>query len=155
RRFSRQAASAAALAAMAVAISASWYLPERSHPLTELDTIVLDDFVNNTGDPVFDGTLRQGLSVQLAQSPFLSVLPERQVRQTLLMMKQPVDTKLTSDAGTEVCRRNNSTALVNGSIAQIGTRYSLIVKAEDCSNGKVIASAEADAAHKSHVLDAL
>jgi len=155
RRFTRQAASGAALAAMAIAISASWLLLERPHPLAEGDTIVLADFVNNTGDPVFDGTLRQGFSVQLAQSPFLSVLPDKQIRQTLLMMKQPVDTKLTSDAATEVCRRNNSTALVNGSIAQIGTQYSLILKAEDCSNGKVIASAAAGATDKSHVLDAL
>jgi eukaryotic-like serine/threonine-protein kinase len=155
RRFTRQAASAVALAAIATAVSASWFSSGKPHPLTERDTIVLADFANDTGDPVFDGTLRQGLSVQLAQSPFLSVLPDKQVRQTLLMMKQPADAKLTSDVATEVCRRNNSTALVNGSIAQIGTQYSLILKAEDCSNGNVIASTEAGATDKSYVLDAL
>jgi DNA-binding winged helix-turn-helix (wHTH) protein len=150
-----RAASGVALACVAMAISVSWSFSERAHPLTERDTIVLADFANDTGDPVFDGTLRQGLSVQLAQSPFLSVLPDKQIRQTLLMMKQPVDAKLTSDAATEVCRRNSSTALVNGSIAQIGTQYSLILKAEDCSNGQVIASTEARATDKSHVIDAL
>jgi DNA-binding winged helix-turn-helix (wHTH) protein len=155
RRFTRQAASGVALAAIAMAISGSWFSSERPYPLTEQDTIILADFANDTGDPVFDGTLRQGLSVQLAQSPFLSVLPDKQIRQTLLMMKQPSDTKLTSDAATEVCRRNNSTALVSGSIAQIGTQYSLMLRAEDCFRGKVIASAEAGATDKSHVLDAL
>jgi len=155
RRVPWRAASGVALVGIAIAISASWFFYEKPHPLTEQGTIVLAAFTNNTGDPIFDGTLRRGLSVQLAQSPFLSVLPDKQVRQTLLMMKQPLDTKLTSDAATEVCHRNNSTALVNGSIAQIGMQYSLILEAEDCSNGKVIASAEASATDKSHVLDAL
>src|SRR5215467_3063005 len=155
RRFTRQMAFGVAIVAMALASSAVWLFPERPRHLTEQDTIVLADFANNTGDPVFDGTLQQGLSVQLAQSPFLSMVPDKQVRQTLLMMKQPIDAKLTSETAMEVCRRNNSTALVNGSIAQIGTQYSVILKAEDCSNGKVIASAEVDASGKSQVLEAL
>lgn len=153
--FTRLAASGVALTALAMAVSASWLLPRKLHPLTEQDTIVLGDFANNTGDPIFDGALRQGLGVQLAQSPFLSLLPEKQIRQTLLMMKAPVDTKLTSEVAAEVCRRNNSTAFLNGSIAQVGTQYSLILEAEACSNGQVIASVEARANDKRHVLDAL
>jgi DNA-binding winged helix-turn-helix (wHTH) protein/tetratricopeptide (TPR) repeat protein len=153
--FPWRAASGAALAAVAMAISAWWFISGRPRHLTDQDTIVLADFANNTGDPVFDGTLRQGLSVQLAQSPFLSLVSDKQIQQTLQMMKQPAGAKVTPAVASEVCRRNGSTAIVNGSIAQIGTQYSLILKAEDCSNGKVIAGAEALAADKSHVLDAL
>jgi eukaryotic-like serine/threonine-protein kinase len=155
RPFWWQAASGVTLAAVTMAASVGWILSKRSHALTERDTVVLADFANDTGDAVFDGTLRQGLSVQLAQSPFLSVVSDKQVRKTLLMMKQPADARLTSRLATEVCRRNGSTAILSGSIAQIGTKYSLILKAEDCSNGKLIASAEARAADKSRVLDAL
>jgi eukaryotic-like serine/threonine-protein kinase len=155
RRFRWQAASGVALAVVAMAASAGWFLSKRPHPLTERDTVVLADFANDTGDAVFDGTLRQGFAVQLAQSPFLNVVSDKQIRQTLLLMKQPEDAKLTSGLAAEVCRRNGSTAILSGSIAQIGTEYSLILKAEECSNGKTIANTEARAADKSHVLDAL
>jgi DNA-binding winged helix-turn-helix (wHTH) protein/tetratricopeptide (TPR) repeat protein len=155
RRFPWRVTSGAGLAVVAVAISAWWFSFGRPHHLTEQDTIVLADFANNTGDPVFDGTLRQGLSVQLAQSPFLSLVSDKQIQQTLLMMKQPADAKLIPSVAREVCRRNSATALVGGSIAQIGTQYSLILKAEECPNGKVIAATEAGAADKSHVLHAL
>jgi eukaryotic-like serine/threonine-protein kinase len=127
----------------------------RKPKLTDRDKIVLADFTNTTGDSVFDGTLRQGLAVQLEQSPFLSLVSEKQIQQTLKMMKQQPDAKLTPGIAREICRRISSAAVLDGSIAQIGTQYSLILKAEDCSNGESIASAEVQAGDKSHVLEAL
>src|SRR6266403_1455414 len=123
--------------------------------LTEKDTIVLGDFANSTGDAVFDGTLREGLSVQLHQSPFLSLVSEEGIRQTLRMMERPANTRLTPEITREVCQRTSSAAALDGSIALIGTRYVLILKAVSCANGALLASTEAQANDKSHVLDAL
>jgi DNA-binding winged helix-turn-helix (wHTH) protein len=123
--------------------------------LTEKDTVVLADFVNSTGDPVFDGALRQGLSVQLEQSPFLSIASEGRIQQTLKLMGQPADAKLTPAIGREVCQRAGSEAVLNGSIAQIGTQYLLTLKAVHCSTGDTLASVQAQASDKNHVLDAL
>jgi DNA-binding winged helix-turn-helix (wHTH) protein len=123
--------------------------------LTDKDTIVLGDFANSTGDAVFDGTLREGLSVELEQSPFLSLVSEEGIRQTLQMMERPANTRLTPEITREVCLRTNSTTALDGSIALIGTRYDLIVKAVNCVNGDLLASTEAQANDKSHVLDAL
>jgi DNA-binding winged helix-turn-helix (wHTH) protein/Tfp pilus assembly protein PilF len=131
-----------------------WRARQPRH-LTEKDTIVLGDFANSTGDPVFDGTLREGLSVQLHQSPFLGLLSEEGIHQTLRMMEQPANTRLTPEITREVCQRTSSTAALNGSIALIGTRYSLILKAVNCINGDLLAGTEAQANDKSHVLDAL
>jgi len=127
----------------------------RPHVLTEKDTIVLGDIANSTGDPVFDGTLREGLSVQLQQSPFLSLVSEEGIEQTLHMMGQPANVKLTPQIAREVCQRTNSTAALDGSIALIGTRYDLILKAVNCANGDVLASTETEVNEKSRVLDAL
>ena len=123
--------------------------------LTDKDTIVLGDFANSTGDPVFDGTLREGLSVQLEQSPFLSLVSEEGIHETLRMMERPANTRLTPDITREVCQRTNSAAALDGSIALIATRYTLILKAVNCANGNLLASTEAQAADKNHVLDAL
>jgi DNA-binding winged helix-turn-helix (wHTH) protein len=123
--------------------------------LTEKDTIVLGDFANSTGDAVFDGTLREGLSVQLYQSPFLSLVSEEGIRETLRMMERPANTRLTPEITREVCQRASSTAALDGSIALIGTRYTLILRAVNCVNGDLLASTEAQANDKSHVLDAL
>jgi eukaryotic-like serine/threonine-protein kinase len=123
--------------------------------LTEKDTVVLADFVNTTGDPVFDGTLRQGLSVQLEQSPFLSMVSEGRIQQTLKMMGQPADSNLTPAVARELCQRVSSAAVLDGSIAQIGTRYLLTLKAVDCTSGDSLASTEAQAGNKNDVLDAL
>jgi DNA-binding winged helix-turn-helix (wHTH) protein/Flp pilus assembly protein TadD len=127
----------------------------RKPVLTEKDTVVLADFSNSTGDPVFDGTLRQGLAVELEQSPFLSLISDQQIRQTLRMMSRPADAQLTPELAREICERTASTALLNGSIAQIGTQYLLTIKAVSCVNGESLASAEARAADKNHILDAL
>jgi eukaryotic-like serine/threonine-protein kinase len=131
-----------------------WRARQAPH-LTEKDTIVLGDFVNSTGDAVFDGTLREGLSVELAQSPFLSLVSEEGIHQTLRMMEQPANTRLTPEISREVCQRTSSAATLDGSIALIGTRYNLILKAVNCANGDLLASTEAQSNDKSLVLDAL
>ena len=127
----------------------------KAHALTDKDTIVLADFTNTTGDPVFDGTLRQGLSVQLEQSPFLSIVSDQRVQQTLSRMGQKPDAKLTPQIARELCQRTGSAAVLDGSIAQIGTQYLLTLKAVNCASGESLASTEAQASDKSHVLDAL
>jgi eukaryotic-like serine/threonine-protein kinase len=127
----------------------------RKPKLTEKDTIVLADFVNTTGDPVFDGTLRQGLEVQLEQSPFLALLSEEHIQQTLKLMERLPNARLSPDIAREVCQRTSSAAVLNGSIAQIGSEYTLILKAINCANGESLASAEAQANDKNHVLEAL
>jgi len=144
----------AAVALLALLVGAYFYF-HRSPKLTNKDTIVLADFTNTTGDAVFDGTLRQGLSVQLEQSPFLSIVPEQQVQQTLQMMGQKPDAKLTPEIGRELCQRIASTAVLDGSIAQIGSQYLLTLKAVNCASGETVASTEAQASDKNHVLDAL
>jgi eukaryotic-like serine/threonine-protein kinase len=131
------------------------FFSRKAHTLTDKDTIVLADFTNTTGDAVFDGTLRQGLSVQLEQSPFLRIIPEPQIRQTLQMMDRKPDAKLTPEIARELCQRTGSAAVLDGSIAQIGTVYLLTIKAVDCSSGESLASTEAQASDKNHVLDAL
>jgi serine/threonine protein kinase/tetratricopeptide (TPR) repeat protein len=133
-----------------------WFFHSRkAHALTEKDTIVLADFSNKTGDPVFDGTLRQGLTVQLEQSPFLNLISDGRIQQTLGLMGKPIDTKLTPEIAREVCQRSGGKAFIDGTIAQIGTQYSLILKAVNCSNGESLTSTEAEASDKNHVLDAL
>ena len=123
--------------------------------LTEKDTIVLGEFANSTGDAVFDGTLREGLSVELEQSPFLSLLSEGGIHQTLRMMGQPANARLTPEIVREVCQRTSSAAALDASIVLIGTRYNLILKAVHCASGDLLASTEAQANDKSHVLDAV
>ncbi len=127
----------------------------RAPKLTERDVVVVGDFLNTTGDTVFDGTLRQGLAVQLEQSPFLSLMDDDQVQQTLKMMQRAPDERLTSSLAREVCQRANATATIDGSIAQIGSEFNIIAKAVNCNSGETLASAQTSAADKSHVLDAL
>ncbi len=119
------------------------------------DTIVLADFTNKTGDTVFDGTLRQGLSIQLEQSPFLSLVSEQQIQQTLKMMGQKPHGKLTPEVAREICQRTGNTVVLDGSIAKFGAQYLLTLKAVSCVSGESLASTEAQASDKSHVLDAL
>jgi serine/threonine protein kinase/tetratricopeptide (TPR) repeat protein len=130
----------------------------RSRPattLTEKDTILLADFDNKTGDAVFDGTLRQALAVQLEQSPFLSLISEQRVQQTLPLMGQLRDARLTPQISRELCQRAGSAAVLYGSIAQIGNQYLLTLEAVNCASGKSLASTSAQATDKNHVLDAL
>src|SRR5215510_1812884 len=141
---------------LALVVGGGFYWRSRQpRRLTDKDMIVLGDFANSTRDSVFDGTLREGLSVQLEQSPFLSLVSEEGIQQALRMMGQPTNVRLTPQIGREVCQRTNSTAALDGSIALIGTRYDLILKAVNCANGDLLASTEAQANDKSNVLDAL
>ena len=146
-------------ATLGVAVTAScvavYLVIHRTPKLTQKDTVVVADFRNTTGDPVFDGTLQQGLSAQLEQSPFLNLVSESQIQQTLRMMKQPPDAKLTGELAAEICQRTNGAAVLTGSIAQIGSQYDLILKAASCSTGESLATTEAQASDKNHVLRAL
>jgi DNA-binding winged helix-turn-helix (wHTH) protein/tetratricopeptide (TPR) repeat protein len=123
--------------------------------LSDKDKVVLADFANSTGDSVFDDALRQGLSSQLEQSPFLNLLSEERIAQTLALMARPKDSRLTHELAREVCQRTASAAVLDGAIAQVGTQYLLTLKAINCSNGESLGSAQAQASDKNHVLDAL
>jgi eukaryotic-like serine/threonine-protein kinase len=140
---------------LSIASGTFWFVAHRATALTAKDTVVLADFVNSTGDPVFDGTLRQGLAIQLEQSPFLSITSDQRNEQTLKMMGQPADAKFTPAIARELCQRTGSAAALNGSVAQIGTGYLLTLRAVNCSSGDSLASTEAQARDKNHVLDAL
>ncbi len=118
----------ATLVLMALSVGGYFYF-HRTPKLSDKDTIVLADFTNTTGDTVFDDTLRQGLSVQLEQSPFLSIISDQRIQQSLQMMGQKPDAKLTPEIARELCQRTASAAVLDGSIAQIGTQYLLTVKA--------------------------
>jgi DNA-binding winged helix-turn-helix (wHTH) protein/tetratricopeptide (TPR) repeat protein len=129
--------------------------PARAAKLTDKDTVVLADFTNTTGDAVFDGTLRQGLSSQLAQSPFLNLLSDQTIAQTLALMKQPKDTRLTGKLADEVCQRTASAATIEGSIANFGNQYVLGIKAVTCPGGDLLADQQVTANGKEQVLQAL
>jgi serine/threonine protein kinase/Flp pilus assembly protein TadD len=138
------------------AISIGGYMyAHRTPMLAEKDSVVIADFTNTTGDSVFDGTLRQGLSVQLEQSPYLNILSDAQITQTMSLMGHPPMDRLTDDMARQVCVRSNSHATIEGSIGQIGNQYSLILKAVNCSTGATLTSVEATAQDKNHVLTSL
>jgi eukaryotic-like serine/threonine-protein kinase len=132
-----------------------YYRSHRPKPLTDKDTIVLADFDNSTGDPVFDGTLKTALSVSLNQSPFLNVLPDTKVAAILKRMMRPPDTKLTPDVARELCHRASAEAYITGSIASLGNQYVLGLKVMNCRSGDVLAQEQTTAAGKEKVLDAL
>jgi len=149
----------AAVILIAAVIGGAFYSRSRSTKhataLTEKDTIVLADFANSTGDPVFDDTLKTALNVSLNQSPFLNVLPENKVAATLKLMTRPADTKLTPEVARELCQRAGSTAYLAGSIASLGSQYVLGLKAVNCQSGDPLAEQQVTAAGKEKVLDAL
>ena len=148
---------AAGVIAVILAASAWWWVHSRRHGrmLTDKDTVVLADFENTTGDPVFDGTIRQGLAVQLEQSPFLSLVSEGTVKQTLRLMGQTPDARLTPDIAQQLCLRTGSTAVLNGSIAKLGNQYVLGLRAINCRTGDSLAEEQVTAATKEEVLKAL
>ena len=152
RRSPLVVAAAAVVIASAVA---GWFHFRRPPTLTDKDTIVLADFLNRTGDPVFDETLRQGLAVQLAQSPFLSIVPDDRIRRALQLMGQPPTAPLTDDLARDLCGRIGSTAVVGGSIASLGTQYVLGLRAQNCATGDLLDQAQLQAARKEDVLNVL
>jgi hypothetical protein len=143
-----------ALAVVVLAVSGYFYL----HPtakLTDKDTIVLADFGNTTGDPVFDDTLRQGLSVQLEQSPFLRLVSEERIQQTLRLMGQQNDARLTPEVARQICERTGGAAVLDGSIARLGSQYVLGLRATSCRTGGILAQEQVQATRKEDVLNAL
>jgi len=123
--------------------------------LTDTDTIVLADFANTTGDSVFDDTLRQGLAVQLAQSPFLSLISDERIHKTLRLMGQGADARLTLELATGVCQRTGSAAVLEGSIASLGSQYVLGLRAKRCDTGDVLDAEQVQTSKKEDVLAAL
>ena len=148
-----------ALAGLAALLTAGYFIFPRvlrgAPKLTEKDTIVHADFANRTGDPVFDGTLRQGLAIQLEQSPFLSLISDDRIQGVLPMMGQKADAPLTPKIAQDICARTNSAAVLDGSIASLGTEYVLSLRAKNCRTGAVLDEEQAQAAKKEDVLNAL
>jgi len=124
-------------------------------PLTDMDTVVLADFTNTTGDPVFDGTLRQGLAAQLEQSPFLSLVSDKRNAETLSLMGKPKDARLTHQLAREVCQRVGSKATIEGSISGRGSPYELLLQGVDCRSGDVLAEVKEAADDREQVIPAL
>jgi serine/threonine protein kinase/tetratricopeptide (TPR) repeat protein len=148
-------AIALAVAIAALIASGIYYRSHRAKPLTAKDTVVLADFANSTGDPVFDDALKTALSVSLKQSPFLNVLSDNKVAETLKLMARPPDTRLTPELAREVCQRAGSTAYIAGSIASLGSEYVLGLKVVNCQSRDALAEDQATAPSKEKVLDAL
>jgi len=144
----------AIVAVLALSVGGYFYL-HRAPKLTDKDTIVLADFNNTTGDSVFDGTLRRGLAVQLEQSPFLSLISDERIQQVLRLMGKPADARLTPEIAREICERTASAAVLDGSIASLGSQYVLGLRAEDCRTGDVLADEQVQVARKEEVLNAL
>ncbi len=146
--------ASAAAAVLAFLVAGYPYL-HGTPKLTDKDTIVLADFDNETGDPVFDGTLRQGLTVQLEQSPFLSLISDERIRKALGLMSQPADAALTPRIARDVCERTASAAVLEGSIARLGTQYVVGLRATNCRTGELLDQEQVQAPRKEDVLTAL
>jgi DNA-binding winged helix-turn-helix (wHTH) protein/tetratricopeptide (TPR) repeat protein len=144
-----------AVACIAVVVAALYWRAHRAPKLTERDIIVVADFDNKTDDPVFDDTLRQALTIQMEQSPFLNVLSDEKVGDTLKLMSRQAGDRLSPEVAHEVCVRSNSQALLAGSIAAIGNQYLITLRATNCQNGDTLASAEAEADSRNQVLSSL
>jgi eukaryotic-like serine/threonine-protein kinase len=143
---------------MVAAVGGGLYWRWRAHKvpaLTDKDTVVLGDFDNKTGDPVFDDTLKQGLAIQLEQSPFLELISQGKMIQTLKLMERPADAALTPEVAREVCQRTGSKAMLTGSIDQLGSQYVLGLKAVNCNTGDVLAEVQEQATGKEAVFKAL
>lgn len=157
RPFPKKAAGGVAATVVLAAIVGAgiYYHAHQTKRLTDKDTVVLADFANSTGDAVFDDTLKTALSVSLNQSPFLNVLSENKVAQTLQEMTRPAGTKLTPDLAGELCVRAGSKAYIAGSIGSLGSEYVLGLKAVNCRNGDTLAQEQVTAPSKEKVLGAL
>ncbi len=145
---------AAVIVVLGVAAGTFFYL-HRERQLTEKDSILLSDFVNTTGDPVFDGTLKQALAVQLEQSPFLNIFPGERVRDTLRYMGRSADERLTPDVARQICQRESIKAVMNGSISSIGSQYVVGVDAINCQTGDTLAREQVEVEKKEQVLGAV
>ena len=144
----------AAAALLALSIGGYFYL-HRAPTLTDKDTIVLADFDNKTGDPVFDDTLRQGLSVEIQQSPFLSLISDAEVQQQLSLMGQPKQARLTSEVAQQICERTASAVVLEGSIAGLGSQYVLGLRARNCATGDTLDQQQIQVARREEILNSL
>ncbi|MBI3665968.1 MAG: hypothetical protein HY236_07045, partial [Acidobacteria bacterium] len=142
-------------AVLLVAAVAAFFYFRRPPALSERDSIVLADFSNTTGDPVFEGTLKQALAVQLEQSPYLNVLPEAEVRKTLLLMNRAAEERVAGPLAREVCERVGSKAMLAGSISGLGSHFVIALEAMNCSTGATLAREQVEADSKEKVLQAL
>ena len=149
------AAAVVAVLLIAVTASAVFLYNRDATPLTERDTVLLTDFVNTTGEPVFDGTLKQALAVQLGQTPFLNLFPEDRVRETLRFMGRSPDDRITRDIGRDICQRQGIKAMLIGSIARLGNNYVITLEALDPRSGDAIARENIEADSKEKVLSSL
>jgi serine/threonine protein kinase/tetratricopeptide (TPR) repeat protein len=147
--------SVAAVAVIALAGGLYYRSHMSSRKLTDKDTVVLADFENRTGDAAFDDTLKQAVAADLAQSPFLNILSDEKVSETLKLMGKPSGQLLTKDVAREVCQRSASTAMLSGSIGQVGTHYNLVLNVVNCSTGDLIATTQDEVTDKDHVLGGL
>lgn len=148
--------SIAACLVVAIVAAGAWALLRPApRVLTDRNAVVLAEFDNRTGDPVFDDTLRLGLTVQLEQSPFLGIVTEGRIRQALAMMGRAADARLSPEVALDLCQRIDATTVISGAIAQVGKPYQLTLRALDCATGATLASTETEAADRNHVLKAL
>ncbi len=138
-----------------LALAGSYFFLHRAPKLTEKDSILLTDFTNTTGDPVFDGMLKTALQVSLTQSPFLNLVSQQEVDRTLKLMGRPPDTRITPEIGREICQRAGIAAMVHGSIAGLGSQYVVTLEAVNATNGNSLGQEQAQAGSKEQVLDAL
>ena len=155
KRHKKGAILIAALATIAIAASILFPHFRSARALTEKDTILLADFVNTTGDPVFDGTLKQALAVQLGQSPFLNIFPDDHIRGALALMKRSPDELVTRDIGREICQRQGLKAMIVGSIASLGNHYVVTLEGINVQTGDAIGSEQAESENKEQVLQSL
>src|SRR5215470_6653940 len=145
----------AAIALLSVLVVGVFLHERRQQALTEKDSILIADFLNTTGEPVFDGTLKQALAVQLQQSPFLNIVPEQRVREALKFMGRSSDERVAGALARELCERENVQAVINGSIAALGSQYVLSLEALNCRSGDSLARQQVTADSKEKVLSAL
>jgi len=143
-----------AIAGLAL-IMTTYFLLRRNHRLTDQDTVVLADFTNTTGDPVFSGTLRQGLAIQLEQSPFLKIMDDERVQQDLRLMGLASSSRITNQIAHDICMRDGASATINGSIESLGKNYVIALQGTNCQSGTTLAREQVQAADKEHVLNAL
>ncbi|MBV9771509.1 MAG: protein kinase [Bryobacterales bacterium] len=145
----------AAAAGMLALFAAAYFYLHRAPKLTDKDTIVLADFVNNTGDPIFDGTVREGLAIQLEQSPFLRIMDNDQVQRVVRLMRLPPGTRVTDAIAHEICVREGAAATIGGAIASLGKNYVITLQAVTCQDGATLARDQVEAQDKEHVLNAV
>jgi eukaryotic-like serine/threonine-protein kinase len=154
-RFRWAVSAGAIFVVVGLAVCGWLFFSRKAHALTDKDTIVLADFTNTTGDPVFDGTLRQGLAIQLEQSPFLKIMDDEQVQQDLRLMSLPAAERITNQIAHDICVREGVAATIDGSIASLGKNYVITLQAITCQGGATLAREQIQAGDKEHVLNAL